>query len=174
MNQRTKRSQARVTGVIAACFFVIIAILFSCLLAFALPQESRYSEVLLTAESLEAFPMQNPSYLLIDEQCMNTEHCFLILLGAFPSMNSHQRYLMTRTLVLTIDGEVQRNFFATLIEGNLYAEIPPLSEGLHLIQLEIQDKGKRLYRHAWVIRETEGVASPATQALPPTPLMSSP
>jgi hypothetical protein len=169
MNLKPKRTQARVTFIISACFFGILSILFSCLLAFALPQAPRYPEALKTAEYLEEYSLQTPSYIQIDQQCLNAApHCFSILLDRFPAMNSRQIYLMSRSLILTIDGDVQTEYFIHLQEGMLYAEIPPLGDGLHLLEVEIQDKHKRLYKHSWTVRIGNGIAAPPTQALPPT------
>ena len=166
----TKRTQARVSLFVVACFLTMLFILFACLLVFFLPQEPRYQEALVTAEYLSTFPRQTPAYMMIDEGCLYSRHCFTIFLDRFPAMSRSQRYRMTRTLVLTIDGDVQRNYYLDLIEGNLYAEIPPLVDGLHLLEIEIQDKNKRIYRHSWVLEINDGLAAPSTEALPPTPL----
>jgi hypothetical protein len=166
---KPKRSQARLTFVIAACFLAILSFLFSCLLAFAFPQAPRYAEAMVTAEFLDDYRLQAPSFMLIDEACVNVSHCFTIFLERFPAMSAFQMQRMAQRLVLRIDSEVQREYFVQLLGSSLYAEIPPLGDGLHLIEMEITDKDHRTYRHSWVIRTSSGIAAPATQALPPTP-----
>lgn len=169
MNLKPKRTQARVTFVISACFFGILSILLLCFVAFALPQAPRYPQALVRAEYLEEYPLQTPQFMTIDYDCLNAApHCFTILVNRFPAMDSRQLHIMSRTLVLSIDGDVQSDYFMAWVEGNLYAEIPPLGEGLHLLEVEIRDKDKRLYRHSWIIRNGNGIAAPPTQAMPPT------
>jgi hypothetical protein len=169
MNLKPKRTQARVTFVVSACFLAVLSILFSCLLAFVLPQAPRYPQAMMTAEYLEEYPLQTPSYMLIDQQCLNAvPHCLTIFLDRFPAMTRSQRYRMTHSLILTIDGDIQTEYFISRVDGSLYAELPSLGEGLHLIEVEIQDKNKQVYRHSWTIRLGNGIAAPPTQALPPT------
>src|SRR5262245_34643684 len=140
MNKKVKRSQARVTFVIAAFFLLFLGILFACLIAYIMPTEPRYPEALITAEYLEEYPLQTPPFMTIDQDCFNAApHCFTIFLDSFSALapNYIQRRNMARSLVLTIDGDVQRVFSAYLIDGQLHAEIPSLASGLHLIDIEI-------------------------------------
>lgn len=169
-----KETQVRVTAVITACFLGLLALLFACIVAFALPQTPRYPEAIQTAEVLISFQPQAPAYLQIDTNCLYSQHCFTILLGSFPAMSRPQLNRVLRSLIVTIDGDVRSDFYASMIDGNIYAEIPPLSAGLHLIQVEIQDKNKNWYRHSWALELSEDFAAQATQALPPTPLESTP
>jgi hypothetical protein len=168
MNQ--KRTQARVTLFIAACFLAMLGLLLACMLAFVLPRSPHYIEAQITAEYLQIAPRPNPWWMSLDEGCQNSRHCFTIMLERFPAMNRNQRYQVTRSLVLSIDGSVIRSNYASFLGGNIYAEIPPLNDGLHLLEVEIEDKHHNLYRYAWVLEVTDGLAEPATEVLPPTPL----
>src|SRR5690606_24120806 len=139
----------------------------------------RYPSSHATAEYLEEYALQAPPFIQVDYDCLNNAaHCFrlmpeILVHNAFDATAMQRRI---RTLYLRIDGEVRLDFNVQMDGAQIYGEIPlyALGSGLHLIEVEVQDKDKRFYRHQWVIRIGNGIAAPATQALPPTMVTATP
>lgn len=173
--QKQKRSQKIVTYIISGIFTCILIALGSLLLAIVLPSQADYdAESQATAQYLEQYPAFSPAFIRVNDTCDSVdEHCFWILPDTIIGQVDNPSAMSQRgmSLILRINGRVQPNFRPILIDSSLYGalNLAEFGSGLHLIDIQIEDKDGRIHQHTWSARIDVGeVAPPPTLAVPPT------
>lgn len=173
--KKQKRAQKFVTYIIAGIFTCLLIALGTLLLAMVLPSQANYeAESLATAQFLEQYPIQSPSFIRVNDNCYtDTLHCFWLVPDFLIGQTSNPQEMSQRgtSLIVRINGAIQANFRPTLVDSYLYGDLnlADFGSGLHLIDIQIQDKDGRIHQHTWSERIDVGeVAPPPTLAVPPT------